>query len=145
MRFPVEPSCPRPSLGYSTTTGPRPNTSPISARETHGSGAVAVRARPRRCDRYKDEDFARMAAVRQDSPTVVWVRVGNARRGALLAWFVPLIDQLVSMIEQGDPLIATHRLPHLDGGRLTGRHPSSDELTTAGDHLIETAQENTST
>lgn len=86
-----------------------------------------------------------MAAGRQDSPTVVWVRFGNTRRGALLAWFVPLIDQLVSMIEQGDPLIATHRLPHLDGGRLTGRHPSSDELTTAGDHLIETAQENTST
>lgn len=53
----------------------------------------------------KDEDFARMVAVGDESPTVVWVRVGNTRRDALLAWFEPLIEQIVSMVERGDHLI----------------------------------------
>lgn len=53
----------------------------------------------------KDEDFARMAAVGGESPTVVWVRVGNTRRAALLAWFEPLIERIVSMVERGDRVI----------------------------------------
>lgn len=44
----------------------------------------------------KDEDFANMAALGGDAPTVVWVPVGNTRRAALLAWFEPLIDEVVS-------------------------------------------------
>ena len=53
----------------------------------------------------KDEDFANMVAVGGDAPVVVWVRVGNTRRAALLAWFEPLIDEIVSMVEAGDRLI----------------------------------------
>lgn len=53
----------------------------------------------------KDEDFANMVAIGGDSPPVVWVRVGNTRRAALLAWFEPLIDQIVSMVEAGNRLI----------------------------------------
>lgn len=52
-----------------------------------------------------DEDFANMAILGRDAPTVVWVRVGNARRAALLAWFEPLIDELISLVEAGDRLI----------------------------------------
>ncbi len=53
----------------------------------------------------KDEDFANMVAVSGDAPTVVWVRVGNTRRVALLDWFAPLIDEIVGLAEAGDRLI----------------------------------------
>lgn len=39
------------------------------------------------------------------SPTVLWIRVGNTRRAALLAWFEPLIDDIVFMIQEGNRLI----------------------------------------
>lgn len=53
----------------------------------------------------KDEDFAQMASRMDESPVVVWVRVGNTRRTALLAWFEPLIEEIVSMVERGDEII----------------------------------------
>jgi len=53
----------------------------------------------------KDEDFANMIATGVDAPSVVWIRVGNTRRVSLLAWFEPLIDQIVTMVEAGDRLI----------------------------------------
>ena len=53
----------------------------------------------------KDEDFANMAALAGDAPTVVWVRVGNTRRAALLAWFEPRIDEVISLVEAGNRLI----------------------------------------
>jgi predicted nuclease of predicted toxin-antitoxin system len=53
----------------------------------------------------KDEDFATLITVGSESPPVIWVRVGNTRRAALLAWFEPLIDQIVSLVEAGNRLI----------------------------------------
>ena len=53
----------------------------------------------------KDEDFSNMVAVETQCPTIVWVRVGNTRRAALLAWFEPLIDQIVSLVNAGDRII----------------------------------------
>lgn len=53
----------------------------------------------------KDEDFANMAALEGDAPPVVWVRVGNTRRAALLAWFEPLIGEVVALVESGNRLI----------------------------------------
>lgn len=53
----------------------------------------------------KDEDFANMVAIGGKTPSVVWVRVGNTRRAALLAWFEPLIDQIVAMIHAGNRLV----------------------------------------
>jgi predicted nuclease of predicted toxin-antitoxin system len=53
----------------------------------------------------KDEDFADMVAIGGDAPSVVWIRVGNTRRASLLAWFEPLIEQIVVMVEAGDRLI----------------------------------------
>lgn len=53
----------------------------------------------------KDEDFADMLVVGVDLLALVWVRVGNTRRAALLAWFEPRIDQIVSMIEAGNRVI----------------------------------------
>jgi predicted nuclease of predicted toxin-antitoxin system len=53
----------------------------------------------------KDEDFADMVAAGGESPAVVWVRVGNTRRAELLAWFEPLIDRIVLMVDEGQRLI----------------------------------------
>ena len=53
----------------------------------------------------KDEDFANMVAVETVGPTIVWVRVGNTRRAALLAWFEPLIDHVVSLVDAGNRII----------------------------------------
>jgi predicted nuclease of predicted toxin-antitoxin system len=53
----------------------------------------------------KDEDFADMVAMGGEAPFVVWVRVGNTRRASLVAWFEPLIEQVVAMVESGNRLI----------------------------------------
>jgi predicted nuclease of predicted toxin-antitoxin system len=53
----------------------------------------------------KDEDFADLVATGREAPPVVWIRIGNTRRAALLAWFEPLIGQIVAMIDTGDGLI----------------------------------------
>lgn len=53
----------------------------------------------------KDEDFSLMFAMRGEAPTVVWVRIGNTRKDALLDWFRPLIDQIVALVEDGQQLI----------------------------------------
>lgn len=53
----------------------------------------------------KDEDFAAMIALGGEAPTVVWVRVGNTSRRALIEWFEPLIDRVVATIEAGDHFV----------------------------------------
>jgi predicted nuclease of predicted toxin-antitoxin system len=53
----------------------------------------------------KDEDFPEMAAVRATAPAIVWVRLGNTTRRALLEWFEPLIDRVVDMAESGHKVI----------------------------------------
>ncbi|MEV4421260.1 DUF5615 family PIN-like protein [Patulibacter sp. NPDC049589] len=53
----------------------------------------------------KDEDFSDMVLFRDPAPVVVWVRVGNTRRRALLEWFDPLVDQIVEMVDAGHRLI----------------------------------------
>ncbi len=53
----------------------------------------------------KDEDFSLMFAMRGEAPIVLWIRIGNTRKTALLAWFKPLIDQLVELVESGQKLI----------------------------------------
>ncbi len=47
----------------------------------------------------KDEDFSDMALLADRAPTIVWIRVGNTRRAVLLAWFAPMIDDIVKRIE----------------------------------------------
>ncbi|RNI24705.1 DUF5615 family PIN-like protein [Flexivirga caeni] len=53
----------------------------------------------------KDQDFSNMIAHGGEAPSVVWVRIGNTRRTVLLAWFEPLIDEIVRLIEDGQRLI----------------------------------------
>lgn len=53
----------------------------------------------------KDEDFSDMVLLGDPAPVVIWVRVGNTRRSALIEWFDPLVDRIVSMVESGHRLI----------------------------------------
>ena len=54
----------------------------------------------------KDEDFAhRRNQPRDTTPIVVWLRVGNTSRKALLDWFKPLLPRIEPLVEQGDRLI----------------------------------------
>lgn len=41
----------------------------------------------------------------QDAVTVIWIRSGNTSRRALLAWFMPLLAQIATMVESGETLI----------------------------------------
>lgn len=41
----------------------------------------------------------------QSKPVIVWLRIGNTSRRALLQWFEPLLPQIESLIAQGERLI----------------------------------------
>jgi predicted nuclease of predicted toxin-antitoxin system len=53
----------------------------------------------------KDEDFPDRYLRSSITPVVVWLRIGNCRNAELLAWFMPLLPQLIARIEFGDRLI----------------------------------------
>ncbi len=53
----------------------------------------------------KDADFVTLATLDDDGPPVVWIRLGNTRRQALLDWFNPLFPEIVAALEQGEKLI----------------------------------------
>ena len=53
----------------------------------------------------KDEDFVSVTSLNLDSPPVVWVRVGNIGKQALLLWIDPLLASIISEIESGEKLI----------------------------------------
>ena len=54
----------------------------------------------------KDEDFALMADRRGgSSPQVVWIRMGNCRKAALLAVFSALLPTLRTLLEEGKRVI----------------------------------------
>lgn len=53
----------------------------------------------------KDEDVPLRVQQSKTSPVIIWLRIGNTSRRALLQWFEPLLPQLESMLQQGDHLI----------------------------------------
>lgn len=54
----------------------------------------------------KDQDFAvRRIVSDAPSPSVVWLRVGNSRRAALLQWFEPLLPAILSALAEGTRLV----------------------------------------
>ncbi len=60
------------------------------------SGAVIV---------SKDEDFALRAARDLSGPRVVWIRIGNTRRNALLDWFSKLLPTVLAALDRGERII----------------------------------------
>lgn len=53
----------------------------------------------------KDEDFPRRALVSRRAPVIVWLRVGNTSRRALLAWVTPLLAQIEAEVARGESII----------------------------------------
>jgi predicted nuclease of predicted toxin-antitoxin system len=53
----------------------------------------------------KDEDFSIRKILEPAGPVIVWVRLGNARREALLQWFEAMLPGVVSAVNRGDGLI----------------------------------------
>ena len=53
----------------------------------------------------KDQDFAVRYALRDTGPSVMWVRVGNLRRAALLTRIEAALPDAVSALERGDTLV----------------------------------------
>ena len=52
----------------------------------------------------KDEDFVAIRQRASVGATVVWLRIRNSSRQALLAWFMPKLAEIVELIERGEPL-----------------------------------------
>jgi predicted nuclease of predicted toxin-antitoxin system len=53
----------------------------------------------------KDEDFVTMRALRPHGPPIVWVRIGNATRRALIARFDAVLPQVLSALERGETIV----------------------------------------
>jgi predicted nuclease of predicted toxin-antitoxin system len=53
----------------------------------------------------KDEDFARRKTLADAGPTVIWIRLPNTRRRALLAWFATILPGILESLEHGETLI----------------------------------------
>ena len=53
----------------------------------------------------KDEDFPHRMRQSKASPVILWLRIGNTSRRALIQWFEPLLPQIETLISQGDSLI----------------------------------------
>jgi predicted nuclease of predicted toxin-antitoxin system len=54
----------------------------------------------------KDEDFAQRRHLSdEDLPQIVWLRVGNTRKLALLQWFAALEPQIVEALLRGERLV----------------------------------------
>lgn len=59
----------------------------------------------------KDEDFAQRARKGRPTPVIVWLRMGNTSRRALLEWLEPLIPDIEAMIQAGETLIEVRPSP----------------------------------
>jgi len=53
----------------------------------------------------KDEDFAARRLRESDGPVIVWLRVGNCSRAALIRWLLPLFASIEQLIADDETLI----------------------------------------
>ena len=54
----------------------------------------------------KDEDFVTMRALsKHGGPPIVWVRIGNTTKRALLERFVAVFPQLIDALTRGETVI----------------------------------------
>lgn len=53
----------------------------------------------------KDEDFVSLVSANLNAPPVVWIRVGNIGKQALLNWMAPMMSRIITEIESGEKLI----------------------------------------
>lgn len=53
----------------------------------------------------RDEDFAQRKVLDAGGPQVIWIRLSNPRRRAVLAAFETLLPDLLSALDRGEMLI----------------------------------------
>jgi predicted nuclease of predicted toxin-antitoxin system len=53
----------------------------------------------------KDSDFPDLVALREAAPGIVWIRVGNTRKQALLDWFLPQLETVLTLLESGTKVV----------------------------------------
>ena len=53
----------------------------------------------------KDDDFAALQALEKNGPTIVWIRVGNTTKRALLVRVDQFIETIETMLRSGERLI----------------------------------------
>ncbi|MEM8963845.1 MAG: DUF5615 family PIN-like protein [Acidobacteriota bacterium] len=53
----------------------------------------------------KDEDFATLRTIRDSGPQIIWVRLRNCRKQALLDWFEPMLPRVLDALDKGEHLI----------------------------------------
>jgi predicted nuclease of predicted toxin-antitoxin system len=53
----------------------------------------------------KDEDFAARRLREPHGPTVIWLRVGNCSRAALVRWLTPLLPSIEALVAAGEGVI----------------------------------------
>jgi len=53
----------------------------------------------------KDEDFPAQRLREPYGPTVIWLRVGNCSRAALVCWLTPLLASIEALGEAGESVI----------------------------------------
>ena len=53
----------------------------------------------------KDEDFAVRRLREPIGPTIIWVRVGNCSRAALVRWLTPLLPSIEALVASGESVI----------------------------------------
>ena len=53
----------------------------------------------------KDEDFPHRFRQGSVAPVILWLRIGNTSRRALLQWIEPLLPKIETMIREGERLV----------------------------------------
>jgi predicted nuclease of predicted toxin-antitoxin system len=53
----------------------------------------------------KDEDFITMRALSVHGPSIIWVRLGNTTRRALLSRFSAVFPDIVAALQRGETVI----------------------------------------
>jgi predicted nuclease of predicted toxin-antitoxin system len=53
----------------------------------------------------KDEDFAQRKTLTGTGPSIVWIRLPNTRRQALLAWFEQVLPDILAALDRGETLV----------------------------------------
>lgn len=53
----------------------------------------------------KDEDFAQRQLLGKNGPPIIWIRLPNTRRQALLNWFDGILPEIVLALDRGEVLI----------------------------------------
>ena len=53
----------------------------------------------------KDEDFVTLRLTGTGGPAILWIRLGNTRKSALLAALEPLLPAIIEALERGESLV----------------------------------------